>query len=32
MIMLWVCWMAIVLGASRVATDRDRAQHEEDRH
>jgi hypothetical protein len=28
MIMLWVCWMAIMLGAARVATDRDRTPHE----
>jgi hypothetical protein len=26
--MLWVCWMAIVLGEARVATDRDRTSHE----
>jgi hypothetical protein len=28
MIVLWVCWMAIMLGAARVATDRDRTPHE----
>jgi len=28
MIMLWVYWMAIMLGAARVATDRDRTSHE----
>jgi hypothetical protein len=32
MIMLWVCWMAIMLGAARVGTDRDRTQHEKERH
>jgi hypothetical protein len=32
MIMLWVCWMAIMLGATRVATERDRAPHEKERH
>jgi hypothetical protein len=32
MIMLWVCWMAIMLGAARVATDRDRTAHEKERH
>jgi hypothetical protein len=28
MIMLWVCWIAIMLGAARVATDGDRTPHE----
>jgi hypothetical protein len=32
MIMLWVWWMAIVLGAARVATDRGRTPHEKERH
>jgi hypothetical protein len=32
MIMLWISWMAIMLGAARVATDRDRTPHEKERH
>jgi hypothetical protein len=32
MIMLWVGWMAIMLGAARVATDRDRRPHDNERH
>jgi hypothetical protein len=32
MIMLWVYWMAIMLGAARVATDPDRTLHEKERH
>jgi hypothetical protein len=30
MIMLWICWKAIMLGAARVATDRDRTPHEKE--
>jgi hypothetical protein len=32
MIMLWVCWMAIMLGTARLATDRDRTAPEKERH
>jgi hypothetical protein len=32
MIMLWVSWMAIMLGGASVATGRDRTPHEKERH